>query len=344
TVYGRFAGRYVGRMIRDREGTIWVTNGIGRTWMLCAIQRQSIPCYGEDGGRGVAAIGLHEGRDGTLWGGTIDGVWRWRPGEPRFYPIGLRRSGFQGFYDGDDGSLCVVTETSVKRLADGHIEDVVPFPAPVAAANPRGGVRDRDGGGWFAAGGGLVHVRGGIVDVLGKADGLSGDFTNSFLEDREGNVWVSTSGGLDRFSDVAGAVVSGRQGLTSELVDSVLASRDGSIWAATAAGLQRLGARAATFDQMRGAAAMFEDRGGRIWAGGDNGMGFVRDGRFVDVTGLPGGRTRSIVEDRSYVWIVKQEQGLVRVSPDVLRVEHVEWHQPDVTAATADPTKDGMWV
>jgi len=344
TVYDRFAGRYIGKMLRDRDGALWVTNGRGPTWMLCRMQRTSIGCFGEDGGPGVGAIGLHEGRDGTLWVGTPDGVWRWKPGEPRLYPMGRKQSGLHdGLYDADDGSLRVVTATGISSVADGEVTEAFPFSATIGASNPRRALRDRDGGVWVSTSSGVVHVHEGVVDVLTKADGLSGDLVHQLFEDREGNVWVITRGGLDRFSEAVGAVVSGRQGLANDLVDSVLASRDDSIWAATTAGLQRLRPGSPIRYPARGVTSIFEDRAGRIWAGADRGVGFIETGRFVDVASLPGGLTRAIVEDSRYVWVINQA-GIFRVSPDAHLVESVEWHQPVVTAAAADPGKSGVWL
>jgi signal transduction histidine kinase/ligand-binding sensor domain-containing protein len=345
--HDRLADRYVGTLLRTRDGTVWlisVNRATGKS-LLCAVASGAVTCSGEDGGPGADAIGLHESRDGTLWVGTRDGVWLWKPAGRRFFPIGRRQNGIQGLYDGDDGSLHVITETGVRRLAGSEVTEVVAFSPPIAGANVRRALRDRDGSVWMESMSGVVHVRKGRVEVFTKVQGLSADRIYTIFEDREGNIWVATSGGLDRFSDAVGATVSSRQGLASDLVNSVLVSRDGSIWAATAAGVQHLGASATTLDRTRGVTSVFEDQAGRIWAAGDEGVvGLIENGRLADVAGFPRDFTRSIVEDSDYVWVVNQARGIFRMSRDAQVAEHVDWNPPNVSAAAADPRKKGIWV
>src|SRR5262245_32633214 len=85
----RLKNGYINQLIAGRDGTVWATNAnlTIRRSTLCEIRPAAVTCYGEDGGPGVDAFGLHESRNGTLWVGTFDGVWRWNPGKPTFYPI-----------------------------------------------------------------------------------------------------------------------------------------------------------------------------------------------------------------------------------------------------------------
>src|SRR5262249_42974830 len=212
------------------------------------------------------------------------------------------------------------------------------------------------------------------TDVFAQADGLSGDHISTLFEDREGNIWVTTLEGLDRFHDAAAAPISVKQGLSSSRVTSVLSSRDGSVWVGTAAGLNRWHNDALTVYRERstqkraatesrsprevheiaaalpagGVASIFEDRLGRIWVSARGGVGYLEHDRFVPVTGLPGGVTRSIVEDSQSLWIVNQDSGLFRVSSDTRDVKQIPWgalnRQSLVTAAAADPRQPGVWL
>src|SRR5262249_20239633 len=90
--------------------------------------------------------------------------------------------------------------------------------------------------------------------------------------------------------------------------------------------------------------SMFEDRGGKIWAGVDRGVGLIENDRFAAVSGLPGGLTRSIAEDKTYVWIANDAAGLFRVSSSRHLVEHVDLGQSRVHMVAADPGKSGVWL
>src|SRR5262249_55828840 len=162
-----------------------------------------------------------------------DGLWRWRPGPPRFYPLPGEPDGIQGLGEDVDGVLLVGWKGGLHRFRDERTE---PY-APVAAAKPfraKRLLRDHDGGLWVATlNQGLRHVHQGRTDAFGPSDGLSGEGGGSIFEDREGSIWVNTVDGLDRFRDLAVPTLSGRQGLSGSVVGSVLTTRDGTAWLST---------------------------------------------------------------------------------------------------------------
>jgi ligand-binding sensor domain-containing protein len=69
--YDALAGDYVGKLLEDREGAIWMVRFKSR-WTLCRTQQGAVTCYGDDGGPGANAIGVHEDRAGNLWVGTLN--------------------------------------------------------------------------------------------------------------------------------------------------------------------------------------------------------------------------------------------------------------------------------
>jgi ligand-binding sensor domain-containing protein len=105
THYEALAESFVGRLLEDREGTIWATTWVSPTWTLCAIESGRVRCYGEDGGPGAGALGgLYEDSRGNLWVGTGAGLWRWRPGLPRFYQLPYEENAIRGLSEDDDGT------------------------------------------------------------------------------------------------------------------------------------------------------------------------------------------------------------------------------------------------
>jgi len=48
---------------------------------------------------------LFEDHDGNLWVARRDGLWRWKPGAPRFYPAQGPGNGIQGVAESEDGAL-----------------------------------------------------------------------------------------------------------------------------------------------------------------------------------------------------------------------------------------------
>src|SRR5262249_3598596 len=88
TQYPELAGQYVFKLLEDHEGTIWVA-GFGQVppGKLCAIRHGSVHCYGEDGSLGRGVVGLYEDSKGNLWAGVVNGLWRWKPGPPKLYPL-----------------------------------------------------------------------------------------------------------------------------------------------------------------------------------------------------------------------------------------------------------------
>jgi ligand-binding sensor domain-containing protein len=223
-------------LLDDREGTVWVGGFVSSKGRLCAIQSSGTQCYGEDGSFGREVISLYEDSRGNLWAGAVTGLWRWKPGPPKLYPMPDIVSALT---EDDDDDLLIVMRQGIGRLVNGKAE-AYPLPGGVRPQQPIRALRDRDGGLWLGtAGQGLLHLQHGKTDLFARSDGLSGDFVQGFFEDHEGNIWVTTSGGLDRFRDFAISTISVKQGLSSATVSSVLAAKDGSVWLGTSDGLNR---------------------------------------------------------------------------------------------------------
>ena len=312
---------------------------------------------------------------------TCSGGWRVTefgdggPALPGSITCHLRRPSAPDLGEAGDGTLLIPLPGRLARFGGGKLETQYPYPAP--ARNVAGVVllRDRDGGVWIGtAGAGVVHLHQGRADVFSQADGLSGDLVTSLFEDREGNVWVATLGGLDRFRNYAVATYAQHEGFgTIPGRGSVVAGRDGSIWMGTNDGLRMWNHGEVTiygraddhksqsrtvwlpvrYVASRGLrdhvpVSVFADNAGRILVSTPYAFGYMENGRFVPIRGVPGGIVSSVAQDRQgNLWIANQDQGLLRLSKDGT-VQQISWasigHKDGAQSLAADRSTGGLWL
>ena len=313
TEYRELAGQTVDALLEDREGTVWAGGYAGSVGKLCAIESGRAQCYGDDGRLGLWVASLYEDRRGNLWAGAQTGLWRWKPGPPKLYPMQFPVNGTssQILNESDEGALLIATQDGIRKLVDEKAEAYsLPGMGPRFQAARL--LWDRNGGLWIGTPDrGLLHVHQGRTDGFTRSDGLSGDYINRLFQDREGNIWVATLNGLDRFRDLAVPTISVKQGLSNAIVWSVLAAKDGSVWLGTPDGLNRWNNGQITIYRKRraqagsggtkqeqelnvremadgglpadGVESLFQDDGGRIWAFTANGAAYFENGRFIPV-------------------------------------------------------------
>ena len=165
---------------------------------------------------------MYEDSKGNLWAGVLNGLWQWKPGPPKFYPLPGESDGIQAIAEDTDGALLVGWRGGIYRFVEGKTE---PYSLRGASQQFRAVrmLRDRNGSLWIGTSDrGLLHVHQGRTDVFAQSDGLSGEGIQTLFEDRENNIWVGTTNGLDRFRDSAVATLTESQGLSNAIVQSVL--------------------------------------------------------------------------------------------------------------------------
>jgi signal transduction histidine kinase/ligand-binding sensor domain-containing protein len=356
TQYSELAGQKIKKLFEDRDGTVWA-GGISfpPPGKLCAIHNGSIECFGEDGSLGNGVVGLFEDSKGTFWVGGVVGLWRWKPGPPKFYPLPSQENGISGLAEDQDGSLLISMPGGIRRVVDGKTEMAYPFPDLARQFEGPRLLRDRDGGLWIGTRGrGLVHVHRGRTDVFAQSDGLSSENVFSLFEDREGNIWVGTFDGLDRFRELAVPTFSVKQGLSNALAWSVLAARDGSVWLATTGDLNHWqNGQISTFDRRHGklngaARTLFQDARGRMWVSTPREFGYLENDRFNPVKGVPGGWVNGIAEDTAgNLWIADMDAGLFQLFRGNV-VQQIPWaklgHKAAAFSLAADPLRGGLWL
>jgi signal transduction histidine kinase/ligand-binding sensor domain-containing protein len=372
--YAELNGQFIVTLLEDHEGTVWAGGFAIPVGRLCAIRSGKAQCYGEDGRFGHWVESLYEDRGGNLWAGAKTGLWRWKPGPPKDYPLPDQVFTPQALIEGDKGALLIATNGGLRQLVNGSAE---PYPLRGAGLSfkPLHLLQDQNGGLWIGTyDRGLLHVHEGRTDVFGQSDGLSGDATLALFEDREGSIWVATANGLDRFREFAVPTVSVKQGLPSAIVSSVLAAEDGSVWFGTPNGLARWNSGEVTIYGKRNAQAVTgggkrqqepaaaitdsglhgavqslgQDNQGRIWISTRRGVGYFENGRFRQLNGMPGGEFYSITRDRAgSLWISNEDVGLFHLIGRRV-VERVSWdrlvRKDSASVLAADPVQGGLWI
>lgn len=376
TRYPDIAGFEVDSILEDHKGTVWVGSySYAPPGKLCAFYGTDVHCYGLDGTLGNGVLGLFEDSNNVLWVVGRDRVWRWKPGPPRFYPIPFGTYAAEELGEAPDGTLLIPLPGRLARFGQGKLETQYPYPAPANNADGLKLLRDREGGVWIGTmGAGIVHLHNGRADVFSRADGLSGEDVRSFFEDREGNVWVATSRGLDCFRNYAVVTYSENQGLgASPGSGSVATGKDGTIWIGTNDGLKMWRHDEVTIygrandDKSRSSTVwspsryvansglrdhvfvtVFADNAGRILVSTPNAFGYMENGRYVSIRGVPGGIASSVAEDRQgNLWIANQDKGLLRLSKDGT-VQQFSWasigHRDGTQSLAAGRLTGGLWL
>ncbi len=350
--YAELEGKFVLSILEDHEGTIWAAAwGVGSTdGRLCTIRVRHVDCEGNDGRLRNGIDGLYEDRDGKLWAGTVDGVWRWKPQPAEFFPMPIVSSSFA---EGDAGELFIATLDGIKKLVN---EQPGPYLVRATGQQSKFGklLRDRDGGLWVGTyDGGLLHVHHGRTDRFIHSDGLSSDNILYLFEDREGSIWVGTRNGLDRFREFAVPSLTEKQGLSNSFVGSIVYGHDGSIWLGTLNGLDRwkngdvtvYGTREGLPDPA--VLSLFEDQAGRMWVSTRRGMAYLEEGRFVRVPAVSSGSVVCMVGDgEGGIW-VSDQLSLYHLRGQTV-VEEIPWnklgHKDFAWTILPVAGEEGIWL
>jgi signal transduction histidine kinase/ligand-binding sensor domain-containing protein len=348
TPYPGLARLHILTLLEDREGTVWA--GTGRPALLCAIRVGKVQCFGQDGTFGVAVTSLYEDH-GYLWAGAATGLWRWKHGHSKIYP--LPGADVHAITRTDRGDLLIRMHGRLEQFADGRLK---PSNIPGAAGkfNPTQLLRDRNGGLWIGtADHGVLLIHPGGADRFSRSDGLSSDDITALYEDREGSIWVATTAGLDRFRDFSIPSISSTRGVSPGTTGSVLAATDGSIWMGTYNSLIRWkNGQVAIYARKDGlpddaVESLFQDDRGLIWIATPRGVVYFESGRFVSANVPSGGYVHGIAQDKFGGLWFNQDQSLVHLMGEHT-VEQIPWPRlggnDDPWSLIPDPKRGGLWL
>lgn len=312
----RWLKRRVEALLQDRDGNLWMAEAAGRLIRLDPRGRMQV-LDGRHGLSGRASSALFEDREGLLWAGTTNGLFRIADGP--VYGIGHVRS------LGDDyvrvllqdarGDVWIGHASGLDRMRDGRIEHVELARSGRPESSVLALAPSVDGGIWVGTyDQGVLHLPAERIDAaaplqrIDETGGLPPGHVRALLQQADGSVWIGTSAGLSRWRN--GRLVRNygqADGLPSDFVRTLYQGRDGRLWVGTSAGIAALspqgGLRAwvsgRDFPAM-GGFDFLEDADGTLWVASDGGILRLRDGRFSQYDhrrGLPRDTVLRILDD-----------------------------------------------
>ena len=265
----------------DNEGNYWFSaynNGL-----FCA-RRQVITPYGKAQGLDVKeSYPLLESRDGALWIGTAQGLFRFKDGaftRSNDAKITFGR-GVTSLYEDSAGQLWL---NGFWRLVEGSFvrapwisESLFPTPGVVWTV-----CEDRAGAYWYGMVPGVLRYQDGRLTQFTTKDGLAGDDTKVIIEDGEGGLWLGSYGGLSHYRDGKFTAWTDKDGLPGNSVRALKLDADGTLWVGTY----------------------------------DSGLGRFKDGKFTSYTSKDGlfdnGVFQILEEDDGWLWM-SCNRGIYRV-------------------------------
>ena len=301
----------------DREGDLWVGGS-----KLVRLRGKEVTIYtfrGEASQNRVKSI--VQTRDGSVWVGTVSGLYRMTPGRANF-----------GRVNGVAGTVRVLRQTREGVLWIGTIGQgafqysrgsLAQLTAP--SALPSNTVlnffEDREENFWIGTQSGMLRLTQAQVRVVALPKANDSDF-GTIYQDRDGTFWIGSTLLFRMQSGVVTPQV--LPGLSAVHVRSVYRNRDGALWVGTdGAGVFRISAgrtvQLTTRDGLSNnfVRAMAQSRDDSMWVAADEGINHVQwAGARPRITsyemrdGLAYFSTRALLEDRNGDLWIGTDRGL----------------------------------
>jgi signal transduction histidine kinase len=265
----------VAALARGRGDSLWAA--VDGALVQITGARAAVLGAGAGGGLPPARLTrLLEDRDGNVWIGSREGLFRYQPGR------GFTRFGR------DDG----LPDHDVSALFE-----------------------DREGSLWVGTrAGGLAQFSDRTMDRKSGPPGLRNAWVSSVAEDQQGVLWAGTQRGLTRWAGGEERTFTPADGLPGEQVFALHPGAPGELWVGTDRGLARFrGARAEAVPQVTAAVtALHRESDGTLWIGAADGLwrmtgGALRRFPFGDelaAAGVEPGEIRAIQrDDQGTLWL-----------------------------------------
>ena len=275
---------------------------------------------------------VHLGQSGTHWLADKRGLHANRNGQSATYslPIDLALLPLAKMYEDRSGALWIAPPRhGMFKIKDGAVTDYTKRLKLASTATVVRILEDQDGSLWFGTlDAGLVHFKESLMEatIYSMANGLSSNGIRGLCQDREGILWIGTDGGgLNRMTRQFISGYAEAEGLAGSVVHGLLEDRAGIVWVTTQSGLAKItqgrvtnyahGKGQGKLPLRGGLQVLHEDRAGRLWIGGWEGLCFFKDGVFSTV--VPNLNVHAIHEDLHGTLWVGTHYGLVKFKDGV---------------------------
>lgn len=318
----RLAGTSVRVLFVDLDGALWVGFDEGGVSRISGGPRPEVVNYGSAQGLNTFSVRtLTQDSVGTMWAGSLDGLFRLQDGRWHRAPEGqgLPVSPVLSAMSDTTGSLFVGTPDGIFRRRAGSSSFESLAAQAIGASSVQ--VLCKDSHGHVVASDPIRGLR--ILDAdadhpLPATSGIGLRIVCS----RNGTIWVGTRlTGLWRVepSEPGHAPVV-HAGLLGQAALAVLEDRDQNVWVGTNTGLYRLTPRnVRTLRGADGPTAVALDRTGRLLVGTITGLAEFRragDEWIRAATYLPGAQIRSVHADANDTLWVATTNGVTRLARD----------------------------
>jgi len=216
-------------IFEDDEGSLWVGTQNG----LEQLRAGTFVTWNQrDGLTDDLVRTVFEDAEGVVWVGTATSLNRWARGD--WVEVDDDRlSGILSVAQGRDGTRWFGTANGLQRItAKGRT--LFTIARGLSNDTIRDIHEDRRGDVWVATDFGLNRIRpNGAVESFAGRGGLSADYAMAITEDPGGRIWVATGGGLGEFAGSAFRLHSAPRDLPSNRLLAIESDEDGTIWVGT---------------------------------------------------------------------------------------------------------------
>ncbi|MFM1770659.1 MAG: hypothetical protein RJA22_3188 [Verrucomicrobiota bacterium] len=237
-------GKVVQSVCEAPDGAVWMGfNAFARTDSGVGVLRSGrFEGYGETNGLSFLSVRSVLARgDGSLWAGTVGGVFVLRGDGPQFRP-GWSLGDVQALHEDRQGRVWMGTGSGLASW-DGRELQAVPA---LGGESVRALAQDAGGRLWVGTErSGLFRLGSGNVERFRQGpDGLPSDRISALLADVQGAIWVGTDGGgLARWRDGRWTRCGTSEGLGGNAISYLVEDGLGHLWIGGSIGLMRIGLR-----------------------------------------------------------------------------------------------------
>ncbi len=343
-------GLYIRSLIHDLDGNLWIGTSAG----LARYNQDGVTSFVKEQGLVDNFIfRVYEDREGTIWLAT-------RGGLVQLYNVifttisgkdGLPSEDINAVLEDSKGNLWVCTYGNGIARVNGDRVTIFSEQNGLLHNTVYSAYEDTHGVLWFGTSRGISRFDGVSWKSYAQADGLRTTIVKAMLEDSKGNFWVCTedSGVYIKQGE---RFVESLHGVALPKDDSFAIFEDShkNVWIGTLVGLYKYDGKAFTLITKKKngivndfVISFYEDIGGRLWVGTENGLSLYERGRWYSLTskdGLPNDVILSITADKERRLWIGSNKGVFTVYIDSV-LDYIYEKTPTIVTALYGRS-DGM--